>query len=72
MSRIIEHYEMDCPNCMVTETMLHRFWHFGFFHCKRCGLIGFGHFRREDAPEEEDLIVRKKKNTINEDGDANA
>lgn len=72
MSRIIEHYEMDCPNCMVTETMLHRFLHFGFFHCKRCGVIGFGSFRRADAPEEDDLIVRKKKNTINEDGDANA
>ena len=72
MSMIIEHYEMDCPNCMVTETMLHRFWHFGFFHSKRCGLFGFGHFRREDAPEEEYVKERKKKNTINEDGDANA
>ena len=72
MSRIIEHYEMDCPNCMVTGTILYRFLHFGFFHCRRCGVIGFGSFRRSDAPEEDDLIVRPKKNTIEKDGDADA
>lgn len=72
MSRIIEHYEMDCPNCMVTGTILHRFLHFGYFHCRRCGVIGFGSFRRSDAPEEDDLIVRPKKNTIEKDGDADA
>lgn len=72
MSRIIEHYEMDCPNCMVTGTMLHRFLHFGYFHCRRCGVIGFGSFRRSDAPEEDDLIVRPKKSTIEKDGDADA
>ncbi len=72
MSKTIEHYEMDCPNCMVTGNILHRFLHFGYFHCKRCGVIGFGSFRRVDAPEEGDLIVCRKKNTINEDGDANA